>query len=206
MKPALDWIDEARQWSQQAQEFVDLFDNAGESVDMFEGFLNTRIFNQHKVVDAFQRAMIRGVKIRIIAGPILMIGTVPSHILISEVPPGDAPLWVRKQWRGKLLPIAQDIPTGTLQTASVALDEKLKNFTGYNILFWRALRSLSKGFGNLKRKKAALWWLSNAPHKSRTSRLVFKRELCIEVFPDWLSPGKQFPKINQIANLATPPS
>lgn len=93
-----------------------------------------------------------------------------AQIQIIAVPPGQAPLWVREEWVGLVLPV-EDPPTdGNIQIG--ARGGRPENIGGYYVRTTAALEALGR-----KSPDAAEWWESN--QLARVSPwLVFKREVC----------------------------
>lgn len=91
-----------------------------------------------------------------------------QEIKIIAVPPGQAPEWVRKEWVGLTMPIAENLPPNTF--AMGVLGGKSKNPNGYPIETFTAINILAK-----KSPKAAQWWINCA---ILGQWLVFKTEVC----------------------------
>lgn len=103
-----------------------------------------------------------------------------AHLLITAVPLGEAPLWVRERWVGLSLPLAQRkatplsvLTTGVLSgpkgfaSCLVALvTGKLERQSGYAIEAQAAVAALA-----VSSPEAAEWWRENAPHLLRGKKL-----------------------------------
>lgn len=107
------------------------------------------------------------------------------HLHITSVPAGEAPLWVREQWVGLALPLAQrratplvfltsgvlSGPTGFLSCLLALLTGKLERQSGYLVESRVAVAILA-----LKNPEAAAWWQENAPRQLKPKRLfVFQQ-------------------------------
>jgi hypothetical protein len=108
-------------------------------------------------------------------------------LLITSVPLGDAPLWVREKWLGLTLPLAQPkaapltfLTTGVLSEASrgwlpclrALLTGKLERQSGYRVEARAAVAELAK-----VHPEAASWWRENAAHLFRGKHyFVFNQE------------------------------
>lgn len=107
------------------------------------------------------------------------------HIHITSVPAGEAPLWVREQWVGLDLPLAQRKATPlTFLTSGVLsgprnflsflfalFTGKLERQSGYLVESQAAVAILA-----LKNPDAAAWWRENAPHQLKPNRhFVFQQ-------------------------------
>ena len=110
----------------------------------------------------------------------------PFHLHVTSVPAGEAPLWVREQWVGLALPLAQKrarpvmfLTSGVLSgpknfiSLLVALfTGKLKRRSGYVVEAQVAVAVLAS-----RSKEAAGWWQENAAHQLRHKRyFVFEPE------------------------------
>lgn len=108
------------------------------------------------------------------------------HLQITSVPSGEAPLWVREQWVGLKLPLAQRKATPlTLLTSGVLsgprnllscllalLTGKLERQSGFLVESRVAVAILA-----LKSPEAAAWWRENTPHQLKPGRqFVFLQE------------------------------
>lgn len=92
------------------------------------------------------------------------------EIKIIDVPPGQAPEWVRKEWVGLVMPIAKNLPSFTI--AMGVLGGKAENPNGYPIETLVAIQILKE-----KSPDAARWWEAHVnPVFMRW--LVFKEEVC----------------------------
>lgn len=93
-----------------------------------------------------------------------------KKIRIVDVPPGDAPEWVRKEWVGLELPVATAAPEDSLQIG--VLGGEPQNLGGYPVESKIAVEILSK-----KSPEAAQWWKENFSF-TLMPWLVFKKEVC----------------------------
>lgn len=103
----------------------------------------------------------------------------PALLHIKSVPPGEAPLWVREQWVGLLLPLAQrkstpvsfltfgvlSGPKGFLSCIAALVSGKMVRQSGYAI---EALAAVSLLEG--RSPEAAAWWRASTPHLMRKGR------------------------------------
>jgi len=107
------------------------------------------------------------------------------HLHVTSVPPGEAPLWVREQWVGLALPLAQKRtgpltfltsgvlsgPKGYLPFLLALFTGKLKRQVGFRVEAQAAIRILAT-----RSSEAAAWWQENAPHQLRPKRyFVFQQ-------------------------------
>ncbi|MDO9399376.1 MAG: hypothetical protein Q7T79_01655 [bacterium] len=76
------------------------------------------------------------------------------QIKIIDVPLGQAPDWVRKEWVGLILPVAENLPPLTFLIG--ALDGEVKNPSGYAVETTTAIKTLA-----IKSPEAAKWWEDN---------------------------------------------
>lgn len=112
------------------------------------------------------------------------------EIRITDVPPGEAPEWVRQAWVGLSLPLASGeygpraMPTGGVLTGPRGcatavlhlLTGKVRWKTGYVVDAELAVCLLEEND-----PEAAEWWRDNAPHAIRPGRhFVFPAEVCSE--------------------------
>jgi hypothetical protein len=110
-----------------------------------------------------------------------------TFLQITQVPPGEAPLWVREQWVGLVLPLAQrrQSPLAFLTSGVVSgpktglsrlvalLTGKLERQSGYRVDTQAAVSILAA-----RSPEAAAWWRDNAPHVLRPGRsFVFHRDV-----------------------------
>jgi len=93
-----------------------------------------------------------------------------TKIRITDIPPGQAPEWVREKWVGLELPIAENVPAKTSQMG--VSGGKIENLGGYSIETEVAIEVLKK-----KSPEAAQWWEENIS-ASLLPWLVFKKEVC----------------------------
>ena len=111
----------------------------------------------------------------------------PLRLVITSVPPGEAPEWVRKQWVGLSLPLAQQAqeprrfltsgvmtgPRGLWQRLVAVVTGKFNVESGYLVECSAALAVLEA-----ERPDAAAWWKENLPHHFRAGRrFVFRRNV-----------------------------
>ena len=166
-------------WSKRAEQWVQMFDDAkpGETVRIFDGELDFRIWNQLKLVVSLKRAVKRDVKITVIAGPVISVGPRPTKILVFDTPPGDAPEDIRKAWNGLILPIAQLKQTPG-QLFIHTHDSKLENVGGYAVFWKPAIKALRR-----KNRRAAKWWTNEiSDFGTDDGFFSFSRNVCAEVF------------------------
>jgi len=115
----------------------------------------------------------------------------PYRVRIIGVPPGEAPDWVREQWVGLELPLAQASPTASSVLSSGVLSGPRSFFAankalilgqyqrrqGFKVNVIEALTVLESAS-----PEAANWWRANAPHLMKPSRFfVFSEEVCAVV-------------------------
>jgi hypothetical protein len=108
-----------------------------------------------------------------------------AHLLITSVPPGQAPLWVREHWVGLILPLAQrqeapvslltsgvvSGPKGLLSCLTAFVTGKLERQSGFVVETGAAVAVLE-----LKHPEAAAWWRTNATHLFRGKRYFVFQE------------------------------
>src|SRR6266702_2282223 len=100
-----------------------------------------------------------------------------SHLRITSVPPGEAPLWVREKWVGLSLPLAQrkaqSGPRGFFASIAALLAGKLQRRSGFVVETQAAISVLAKSS-----PEAAAWWQENTPHLLRKTRyFVFPQDV-----------------------------
>lgn len=95
-----------------------------------------------------------------------------AKIRIVAVPPGQAPEWVRQEWIGLEIPIAEDtlVPEDSIQMG--VKFGKPENVGGYPVETDVAVKILKE-----KSPKAARWWEENISSVIMPW-LVFKKEVC----------------------------
>ncbi len=93
-----------------------------------------------------------------------------TQIEIIDIPPGEAPDWVRKEWVGLIMPVAENKPAKTRSMG--VLGGEVENPGGYPVETNTAIQILEE-----KSPKAAQWWRDN-PYLSPMSWLVFKKRVC----------------------------
>ncbi len=103
----------------------------------------------------------------------------PSHLHITAVPPGEAPLWVRECRVGLSLPLAQrnaallplltsgvlSGPTGFISCLVALVSGKLERQSGFVVEMRAAIAVLEVG-----NPDAAAWWRENTPYLLRGKR------------------------------------
>lgn len=94
-----------------------------------------------------------------------------EKIRIIDVPPGQAPDWVRKAWVGLEIPLAVQLSVTSSPQKNVP-GRKLERLGGFQVRGKIAITLLSK-----KSPEAANWWRRNAPHVF-SEVLVFKKDVC----------------------------
>ena len=92
------------------------------------------------------------------------------QVKIIDVPPGEAPDWVRNEWVGLSLPLAENVPSVT--HAIGVLGGEVKNPSGYHVETEKAIQILEE-----KSPEAAQWW-KNQIIPSLMKWLVFKEDVC----------------------------
>ena len=107
------------------------------------------------------------------------------NLIVTSVPRGEAPLWVREKWVGLSLPLAQrgsaprtyftsGVLTGprTFFSSLLALlTGKLERQTGFRIKARAAIEVLANSS-----PEAAAWWRENAPHETSSGRYFLFEE------------------------------
>jgi len=96
-------------------------------------------------------------------------------ILITETPPGEAPLEVRQQWVGLILPVAENVPPTRVFEVGVLGGEAIEP-GGYPVETVVAIQELEK-----KSQAAAQWWKENI-YPMIMPWLVFQKNYC-ELIP-----------------------
>jgi hypothetical protein len=93
-----------------------------------------------------------------------------QHITITAVPPGQAPLWVRRQWRGVTMPFICQQEAQLLQRG--VLGGPPCSNGGYVV-------SATVAIAQLRRvsPKASKWWEDHLPFLN-TCELVFAARVC----------------------------
>ena len=117
-----------------------------------------------------------------------------GSVRIIDVPPGEAPLEIRKAWVGLVLPLAGNrVQARKLPIAGVLTGPK--NLFASLLRVFGGQRSFSTGYAVETRAaidilekadpRAAAWWRENAPHLLAPWRhFVFAAECCELVVPD----------------------
>jgi hypothetical protein len=103
-----------------------------------------------------------------------------QKIRIVSTPPGGAPEWVRKEWVGLELPVA-DLTTferASGRILNVSPDRPPENEGGYPVRFDEAIPILREK--SRKSREAAIWWCQWEEDQPSTFQgiLVFKKEVC----------------------------
>jgi hypothetical protein len=112
------------------------------------------------------------------------------QVRITDVPPGEAPDWVRRAWVGMVLPLAPG-ETGPRTPRTVGVLSGPRDFVMILLFFLFGRRNRETGYvveGRVavqllaeKDAEAARWWQEKAPHVLRPGhRLVFQAEVCQE--------------------------
>jgi len=112
--------------------------------------------------------------------------TRPRHLQVTSIPPGEAPAWVRQEWVGLALPLAQRSATpGRFLTSGVLTGPRsLRAFlaalltggfawqTGFAVDARAAIAVLEA-----RSPQAASWWRAHAPQALRAGRIfVFQAD------------------------------
>jgi hypothetical protein len=122
------------------------------------------------------------------------------RIRIIAIPPGEAPPWVREQWVGLELPLAQSSSTARSRRVFGVLSGPRDAFarwlailtgrtgreTGYAVRVLDALAVLEA-----KSPEAAAWWRTNVPHMTSPLRCFLFAESVCQVLDD-LSSAERF--------------
>lgn len=95
-------------------------------------------------------------------------------IKIIAIPPGQAPLAIRQQWIGITLPVAENLPSNTIEMG--VLGGKPENSGGYPVETIIAIQELKK-----KSIESAKWWEFHVDPK-QMPWLSFQRTVC-EIVP-----------------------
>jgi hypothetical protein len=128
--------------------------------------------------------------------------TTRARVRIIAIPPGEAPPWVREQWVGLELPLAQPsasarsrrvfgVLSGPKQPFARMLDILLGRSareTGYAVLVAEAIAALER-----KSPKAAAWWRENVSHMFTPGRCFLFHERVCQVLEDSPSPSSNVP-------------
>ena len=103
----------------------------------------------------------------------------PPRLLITPTPAGEAPLWVREQWVGLALPLAQGrdgarlfVTSGVLSGPRTVLARLLAVFTGrYDVRSGYAVEARAAvAILEAKSPEAAAWWREHAAHQLAAGR------------------------------------
>jgi hypothetical protein len=109
------------------------------------------------------------------------------RIRIIAIPPGEAPQWVREQWVGLELPLAQQSrrarsrsvfgvlsgPRGLLARLLAILTGRASRESGYAVRVSDAVAVLES-----KSPEAAAWWRTNVPMTSPFRCFLFSESVC----------------------------
>ena len=110
------------------------------------------------------------------------------NVRIIAIPPGEAPLWVREQWVGLELPLAQTStsalakltagvlsgPRTVLASLGGYLTGRYHREVGFIVPVLAALKVLE-----VSSPEAADWWRTNAPHLCKRWRcFMFHAHVC----------------------------
>ena len=110
------------------------------------------------------------------------------RVRIIVIPPGEAPPWVREQWVGLELPLAQSSatarsrrvfgvlsgPRGAFARWLAILRGRTGRETGFAVRILDALAVLER-----KSPEAAAWWRTNVPHMTSPLRcFLFSESVC----------------------------
>lgn len=93
-------------------------------------------------------------------------------IKIVATPAGQAPLWVREQWVGLVLPVDEKELFPVPQTGVLGGIPSPENLGGYPVETTEAIRLLGE-----KSQEAAAWWEA-LPTIGLMDHLVFGRKFC----------------------------
>ena len=93
-----------------------------------------------------------------------------KHIIITSVPSGEAPLWVREKWVGLSIPLTENPRKGLKQRG--ILGGAASNSKGYVVSAAEAVNRLKE-----VAPTAAEWWEDHLPLFVK-SELVFARNVC----------------------------
>jgi hypothetical protein len=111
------------------------------------------------------------------------------RIRIIAIPPGEAPPWVREQWVGLELPLAQrsrtarsrrvfGVLTGPRDLIArwfAILSGRARRESGYAVRVMDAIAVLER-----KSPEAAAWWRTNVPHMTSPFRcFLFSESACM---------------------------
>lgn len=105
-----------------------------------------------------------------------MVAYAQAKISIIGVPPGEAPLEIREQWVGLILPLAGGMPWAwEVQTAGVLTGTADEEETiGYAVDTHEAMVVLAE-----RSQEAVDWWRSNTPHLFEEGQaLIFDQAVC----------------------------
>ena len=90
-------------------------------------------------------------------------------IRIIATPPGQAPLWVREEWIGLVIPLAEHNVLGTQIGVNGGQPE---NLGGYKVRTSDAINQLKR-----KSTEASSWW-EQSMHLPSIPQLVFAKDVC----------------------------
>jgi hypothetical protein len=114
----------------------------------------------------------------------------PLFVRIESIPEGEAPLWVREQWVGLVLPLAQHrqaplqfltsgVLTGPKSLTSwlfALFTGKFVRQAGYKVQAKAAVEILAT-----RSPEAAAWWRENAAHTLQAGRYFVFRQGVVRV-------------------------
>ncbi|MDB5335295.1 MAG: hypothetical protein JWN70_914 [Planctomycetaceae bacterium] len=112
------------------------------------------------------------------------------QIVITSVPPGEAPVWVRSEWVGLELPLADGTsakecrltagvltgPRSFIATLFALITGKLTKEVGFRVPVIAAVDVLSS-----KSPAAADWWRKHTPHLVRSGGYFIFHEHCAKI-------------------------
>jgi hypothetical protein len=105
-----------------------------------------------------------------------MVAIPKTQIRIVGIPPGEAPLSIRKEWVGLILPLAAGYSSAFQVEASGVMSSVKHDEPeiGYLVRIEDAIAALAK-----KSPHAALWWRNHAGRLIRSgSNLIFQEHVC----------------------------
>lgn len=133
--------------------------------------------------------MIHSLWINYLIDGILRFNLMGEKLRITDVPPGQAPEWVREQWVGLEMPIDEDAPKQEGFTVGVR-GGKAENRGGYPVKTADAMHALYEKAeeGSSQAEYALSYWRSNVL-VAMAPRLLFSRDVC-EIVPEDKGNGK----------------
>lgn len=101
------------------------------------------------------------------------------YLAITQVPPGDAPLWVREKWIGLTLPLAQKVEApqrwlagkGVLARESILSQIWSQVIKPNYVLGYLVESAVAVDLLREVHPEAAKWWYENCPHLLHKGRL-----------------------------------